>query len=121
MKGVTIIAEHVVKNGGDGAWLVVSLLAGIGVLLLLGMFGLFLKECRNSYFDHSDWAIVLIVPLAVLCFGFMCAGAAKNFADDSTHMEYTVKLDERASYLEFTERYEVLEEEDGAYRVRERE
>ena len=121
MKGVTIIAEHVVKNGGDGAWLAVALFAGFGVLLLSVMFGLFLKECRNSYVDPYDWVVVLIVPLAILCFGFMCAGAAKNFSDDSTHMEYTVKLDESASYLEFTERYEVLKEEDGVYRVRERE
>ncbi len=120
MKGVTIIAEHVVKNGGDGAWLARALFAGFGVLLLLGMFGLFLKDCHDSYFDIYDWGVVLIALLAILCFGFMCAGAAKNFADDSTHMEYTVKLDERASYLEFTERYEVLEEEDGVCRVRER-
>lgn len=121
MKGVTVVAEHVVKNGGESGWLAVAFLAGFGTILLLGMLGFFLKDCHESYFDIFDWGVALSALLAILCFGFMCAGAAKNFADDSTHMEYTVKLDERASYLEFTERYEVLEEEDGVYRVRERE
>ena len=127
MNGVTVIAERVVPD--YVGWLVLAVLFGAVALLPLGVVIWWLKGCFDTlmwggpwacYRSH-DWPVVIFASLLVLICVGLCVISAKRYADRPTHTEYTVKLDESASYLEFTERYEVLSEEDGIYRVREKE
>lgn len=115
MKGVTVIAERVVPD--YVGWLVLAVLFGAVALLPLGAL-----IWRPKVGDGNlGWPEVIFASLIVLICVGSCVISAKRYADRPTHTEYTVKLDESASYLEFTERYEVLSEEDGVYRVREKE
>lgn len=123
MNGVTVIAEHTVKNVSGDYYL---------LLIFCGLFAIELGALticaiREMIDDHrnggpvcADVILAIIFVCSCLFFSFGFVAFATEIAKGGTHTEYTITLDESASYLEFTEKYEVLSEEDGVYRVREK-
>ncbi len=123
MEGLTIISASEVANAN---WF----LAFIGVFgLLFSMFGLI----TIAYVDYlmikksipfclrMDWWWVLITIMTV-ALAIVSSYAIQITLNPSTHIEYTVQLDKDLRYLDFTQKYEVLsEEENGLYIIREKE
>lgn len=120
MDGVTIIAEHVVEDYGAECS-VSAVCCGAGALVMLVFLIRWVKDCLDIGFSYQDVAVTAVISLMFLACCYLCVVFARQAVDDSTHVEYTVTLDESVNYLEFAERYEVLEDEDGIYRVREKE
>lgn len=123
MNGVTVIAEHTVKNA-SGDYYLFLIFCGLFAIAFaaLTIWGIreMIDDHRNGGSVCADVIIAIISTCSCLffCFGFVAFAA--EIAKGGTHTEYTVTLDESASYLEITEKYEVLSEEDGVYRVREK-
>lgn len=109
MEGIEILAVGQIGVGSSFNWLM-AIIAG----LILGAiaFGLGLS------YDNSTIAIVIGLFAAIL------AGVLIGFADGiPTHYmpTYKVVIFDEVSMNEFTERYEILEQEGKIYTVKERE
>lgn len=123
MNGVTVIAEHTVKNA-SGDYYLFLIFCGLFAIAFaaLTIWGIreMIDDHRNGGPVCTDVIFAIIFVCSCLFFSFGFVAFSTEIVKGGTHTEYTVTLDESASYLEFTEKYEVLSEEDGVYRVREK-
>ncbi len=104
MDGVTILAEHTVSNFSVGAVAIAAAFTIFGALLLW-----------TAHIDDGFISWFFGVALVIDAFFFwiiVCCSATTSYT------EYTVTIDDSASYNEFTKTYEVVSEEDGIYRVK---
>ena len=75
---------------------------------------------KDKFFDS-----VFIVPLFIMCLaGFICVGVGidgcLSYLRHDEHIEYTVIIGDNCKYKEFVEKYEIISEEDGIYRIKEK-
>ena len=116
MTGVTVIAEHTVKNSDKAGALLTCVIAAFVVIASVCIVAISIQDYKKVGGCGNIIFACFFSAIAILDF-LLCSFAIKDLFDNSTHTEYTVILDESASYLEFKEKYKVLSEEDGVYRV----
>lgn len=107
MEGVTILSTTTVAIG-------IPLWVGILIALLVGvLWGLIM-------FGISDEPILGVISGALaailITIAFVVTGSFSN--QEETH--YKVILDDSVQYVEFTEKYEVIDQEGEIYTIRER-
>lgn len=116
MNGITIIEEHLCRQMSLPA-----LILGGCVITLMCIAFLFL--CWFLWKTLSDTKIEKILCLLwstliiVMCIVFWCS-CINTY--NTTHIEYTVTIDDTVSFHEFYERYEIISENNGEYRIKER-
>ena len=106
MEGVTILSTGTAMLGISWGW-----------AIILALF-VFVVMYAISPFDDDDfnWRIGFATFVSVLTFVILAI-----FAVDTTEVaEYKVTIDDSVSYVEFMEKYEVIDQEGEIYTVRER-
>lgn len=112
MSGITIVAEHLCRQVEMGE------LLGIGIFItLLCVGGLFLYRSlyRQSKDKFTKRFIKICSVVVVLLYIFLTAHQINSY--NTTHMEYTITVDDSVGFNEFNERYEILSVEGDRYRV----
>ena len=108
MEGVTILSAGIATLGVS--W-------GIAILVAIGTFILYLAIDPFDFEDEWGWRSGMALILALVVFGlfsWLCV--------DTTEVpEYKVTIDETVSFVEFNEKYEVIDQEGEIYTIRERE
>jgi hypothetical protein len=106
MEGVTILSTGTAILG-------ISWLAAI--LLSLFMFAIIyiINPCED---DGIGWRIGCAIFASILSFIVL----AVSSVDTTEVTEYKVTIDDSVSYIEFTEKYEVINQEGEIYTVREK-
>lgn len=112
MEGVTILNTIEVMASTWGFSIVGLIIAILTLFILIGtIFSIIKNEVFITYF---------LSPFVV--FGFvistMCFSSANEYFD---HYEYQVIIDDSVSLVEFTEKYEILDQEGLIYTVKEKE
>lgn len=131
MSGLHIITEHIVNNGNKTDIIPAIFFFFVAFTMILGVVAVSIIAFewlidKNKDIDDILVSICLILmgfALIIMCVFFVRIGLEffECALDKTTHMEYTVTIDEELNYLEFTERYEILSEENEIYRIREKE
>ncbi len=117
MNGVEILSQTNIYEI-DGYWWIMAVIVGVGVINGL-VFAI--KEWIDCGFD---WAVLLIFTLcstAGVVLGILGFGWSVHETDTVDYIEYKVIISEDVSFVEFTNKYEVLDQEGQIYTVRERE
>lgn len=121
MDGVWIININHGRHGGDiKTYLVGGALIGclIGILALLLIY--FRDMCYHKNFAHfmKDDFVVKITLIAVFALYGISIGAAVR--PDTVEKTYDVMIGDNVSFNDFTEQYEIIEQNGNIYTVKER-
>lgn len=108
MNGVTIIAEHLCREIELDAFLTLGIFYTI-LCMACCIFLIFVYKPTVTKFNIIFCVIICIVCGAVWCI----MGNRYN----TTHMEYTVIIDESVSFIDFVNRYEIVGSDYPEYRV----
>lgn len=113
MEGITILSEHLCR--------VVELrqLIGTGILItLICVGGLFIYKWMYEYSNKDKQTKTLYFACStVLLIANILFWIAQIYNYNTTHMEYTVTVDDNVSFNDFYERYEIVSIDGSAYRV----
>lgn len=105
MEGVTILSTATVMLGISWGW---AILLALLVLVIIYAF--------DPLGEGFGWRIGFASFMFVLAF----IGLAVLAVDTTEVTEYKVTIDDSVKYVEFTEKYEVIDQEGEIYTVRER-
>ena len=112
MDGITIIAEHICRVIGFGE------LIGTGILVtLLICGGLFLYRFVHKTSTRKETKKITIVCSVLLIAMYIWFWAFQIDKYNTTHMEYTVTVDDSVSFNDFHKRYEIVSINGNEYRV----
>ena len=114
MSGITILSESVRKGAILMPWFGIGL-SLLAIALALCIFWLVLDKCNHT--DRATNVGIAATALVFAAIGF----AIGLFAPREEIKVYKVTIDETVSYLEFTERYKVIEQDGLIYTLEERE
>ena len=107
MEGVTILSTATVTLGLS--W-------GAVVLLALASFVIYYLVDPLGEKEFNGWRIGTAFGMAIISFCIL----AVVCVDTTKVTEYKVTIDDSVQYVEFTEKYEVIDQEGKIYTVRER-
>ena len=108
MEGVTILSATTTTLGIS--W-------GLAIILALIMFAIFLAIDPLDEREFNGWRIGLATVMAILSFGVLAL-----FCVDTTEVaQYKVIIDESVSFVEFNEKYKIIDQEGEIYTIQERE
>ena len=116
MKGITIIEEHLCRTVDTPS------LIGLGIFMTLlcgGVIVFFRWLYKSNSTSQSDkktiWccSVVLIIVYIALWVSLIC-----NY--NTTHIEYTVIIDDSVSFNDFYEKYEIVSVNNDEFRVLEK-
>lgn len=115
MNGVTIIEEHFCREAELG-WIIA---AGIFITLIIGGALLLYRRLYNDSLDKNlkTVAIICSIALVAMYVVFWTVGINKF---NTTHMEYTVVVDDSVSFNDFHAKYEIISANGNEYRVAEK-
>ena len=116
MNGITIIEEHFCRQMS----LPVLIFGGCVITLMcLGLLYCcwFLWKNFTKTKIEKIACLILSTFIIVMCTVFWCTCIN---AYNTTHMEYTVTIDDTVNFNEFYERYEVISKNNDEYRIKER-
>lgn len=105
MEGVTILSTGTAMLGISWGW---AILLALLVFVIIYAF--------DPLGDGFDWRIGFATFMFVLSF----LSLAFLAVDTTEVTEYKVTIDDSVKYVEFTEKYEVIDQEGEIYTVRER-
>ena len=106
MEGVTILSTGTAMLGMPWIWAIIFALIVFVVIYALNPFG----------DDDFGWRIGLATFVSLFGFAILAL-----FVVDTTEVaEYKVTIDDSVKYVEFMEKYEVIDQEGKIYTVRER-
>jgi hypothetical protein len=106
MEGVTILSTATVTLGMPWIWAIL-----LALIVFIVMYAL--NPCDD---DDFGWRIGFSTFVSILGFAILAI-----FAVDTTEVtEYKVTIDDSVKYVEFTEKYEVVDQEGEIYTIRER-
>lgn len=113
MEGLEVIEQIAVVQ--VPASTVICLILGIfSILIPTGVVYYFTKNSNKTFTTEYISGFVYIVLVAVLIF-------SKVLEKPTGEYKYKVRITEDASYVEFTDKYEVItENDDGAYIIKEK-
>ena len=112
MEGVTILNTIEVMASTWG-FSIVGLI--IAILSLLFLIGIIFSIIKNEVFITSFLSMLVVFDVLI---SIMCFSSANEYFD---HYEYQVIIDDSVSLVEFTEKYEILDQEGLIYTVKEKE
>ena len=112
MNGVTILEEHLCRVLSLGAFIGTTVFC-----LLMCCAGIFIiwRICDKESMKKTN-----TIGTVVLCIVFIVFVAVQLSSYNDTHMEYTINVDDSASFNQVYDKYEVLSESDNIYRVKEK-
>lgn len=111
MSGVTILATSTVLLGIP--WYII-LIIGIGFWLI----STFILSIVLEDVVYNEWKIIVGTTIGTLVFCLFLAFASGETKEQT---QYKVILDDTVNYKEFTEKYEVIDQEGQIYTIIERE
>ena len=116
MEGVEILATEQIATDTTSNWTVSFIVAGI-ILFVSIVIGL-IRAGLNA--DGADAAAPILIGCVLSVVGFTMTGivTTKPIAYET---RYTVTISEDVSFVEFNEKYEILEQNGLLYTVREKE
>ena len=119
MTGVEILTTEEVAIEFGMNW---GMFFGFGLLFTLGFAFLIwcaLCDCQPGAVEFTISIVLglLIGPL----FGIIIGAAENNAVPIAYETQYKVTIDESVSMVEFNEKYEIIDQEDKIYTIRERE
>lgn len=117
MDGITIIEEHLCRVVEFGEFI------GFGIFItyicaMALLFYIWSYKCCNLDKTNKIVTIVCSILLIVINVGFWVFQTHKY---NTTHMEYTVIVDDSVSFNDFHEKYEIVSVNGNEYRVVEKE
>ena len=112
MKGITILNEFIYTGEILAPWF------GIGIIaFIIGLFGLIFCPAFIKPRQHQRLLTVLITSFAIsLFFGIFIAA----FAPRKEETRYQVIIDDSVNFNEFSERYEIIDQEGLIYTITEK-
>ena len=108
MEGVTILAQEAVRDFDYGLC--------IGATLAFAMLFLFITVLTFDINSVGGTVIAVIISIAI---GFGGGFISGRFANDPIP-QYKVTISEEVSMVEFYEKYEIIDQEDMIFTVREK-
>ena len=102
MEGVKILSEEMIRDLTNGelaivaAWTVISLIV-ISILIRK------MKPTKQALIAGGLFAVLMLCVLGIICYN----------AYNDIHTEYTVQVDDSASFNEFMETYKIIKEKDN--------
>ena len=112
MEGVTILNTIEVMECTWG-FSIVGLI--IAILSLLFLIGIIFSIIKNEVIITSFLSLFVVFGVVI---STMCFGSVNEYFD---HYKYQVIVDDSVSLIEFTEKYEILDQEGLIYTVKEKE
>lgn len=111
MQGVTILSETVVSP---------CIVAGIFILICSIVAVLFMVACIVYMIKYGE-LFPMIIP-AIVCLLAACAFGYVSISElnKQPYTKYKVTVDDSVSFKEFTDKYEILNQDGLVYEVRER-
>ena len=109
MEGVTILNEFVVNNA---PWGFLPLVAGIAIAAVCLVYAI------SCYVDREGGLGTMFMLLALIGCVFISIGTTVLSVPAETH--YQVVVDDSVSFIEFTNKYEILDKDGQIYVVVER-
>ena len=107
MEGITILSATTTTLGIT--W-------GLAIVLALIVFAIFLLFDPLDEKEFSVWRIGCAIMVAIFSFSILAL-----FCVDTTEVaQYKVLIDETVSFVEFNEKFEVVDQEGEIYTIRER-
>ena len=114
MKGITIIEEHLCRVVDTpsliGLGIAVTLLCG-GIIALYGWLYKSDTISKSSKIMIRCCSVVVVIVYVALWAVLICKY-------NTTHMEYTVTIDDSVSFNDFYEKYEIVSVDGDRYRVK---
>lgn len=117
MNGVEILSSETVYTTEMCEWL---LLAFVVAGLLVGLI-IFIADWIDSGFDAGGIFLVIACTLVGLFLGAIGLVVSIHETDTVDHIEYKVTVSEEVNFVEFIDKYEIIEQEGKIFTVRERE
>lgn len=116
MNGITIIEEHFCRQVSLQELIVLGCLI---TLLCVGALFVYWFVWKNSVKTKGLKICILTCSMLIVvtCIASWCF---QINAYNTTHMEYTVTIDDTVGFNEFHEKYEIVSENDDEYRIKER-
>ena len=118
MNGVTILEEHLCRLLSLGAFIGTTvfclLMCCTGILIIQWIYKKD-KSCNKESIKYSSTAATVII-----CIVFVGFIILQLLSYNDTHIEYTIKVDDSASFNQVYDKYEILSESDNIYRVKEK-
>ena len=109
MEGITILSTATVTLGIS--W-------GAAILIAIGAFAfIYFIFCLTTVDELIEYLYAAIVAVFVTAIGLIPVWAS---IDTTEVTEYKVTIDDSVKYVEFTEKYEVIDQEGEIYTVREK-
>ena len=116
MNGITIIEEHFCRQISLQGLIISGILITLMFIGLLFCCWLMWKICIRTKGEKIA-CLICAISIIVACVVFW---RFQINTYNTTHMEYTVTIDDTVSFHEFYERYEIISENNGEYRIKER-
>ena len=115
MNGVTIIEEHFCREAELGGLIA----AGIFITLMIGGALLLYRSLYNDSLDKKLKTAAIICSIALVAMFVVCWTVIIN-KFNTTHLEYTVIVDDSVSFNDFHAKYEIISTNGNEYRVAEK-
>jgi hypothetical protein len=115
MNGLTFLSEQLVtENIYLPGWSFSGLVAAIGFLFVLIILITTIDDIDLGLFIIGSFVAIIMICYSIV--SFRTANVEEKF-----HYEYKVLIDDSVSFIEFNEKYEVVNQEGTIYTVIERE
>lgn len=115
MNGVTIIKEHLCRVIGLSDLISVGLIV---TAMFVGILMLYRWIFKNNIYD-KDTKVLTTVCSIVIVILLALSWVTLISQYNTTHLEYTVKVDDSVGFNEFFDRYEIVSVDGDEYRVKE--
>ena len=112
MNGVTIIVEHLCRVIGLSDLISVGLIVTAMFVGILMLFRWIYKNDKDTKTSATIGSIIIVILLAL-------SWIALISQYNTTHLEYTVEVDDTVGFNEFFDRYELVSVDGNEYRVKE--
>ncbi len=117
MTGVEILSQNIVYVKGYHSWLITMFVC---VGLIIGLIMCVVDWCQYGFScDTLAMSVLIVILCAVL--GVFAAGICRYNTDEVDHIEYKVTIDDSVSMNDFLSKYEIIDQEDKIFTVKERE
>ena len=117
MTGVEVLSQNTIYETGVYSWIVI-LCISLGFVFSLIMT---IIDWCNYGFDVRDIGWIFVITVSCTLLGMFCTALTEHDTNVIDYIEYKVTISEEVNFIEFTDKYEILDQEGKIYTVRERE
>ena len=117
MTGVEVLNQNTIYETDVYSWIIiVCVVIGFVLSLILTII-----DWCNYGFDGRDIGLSLVLIACCTLFGLFLTILTEHDTNVIDYIEYKVTVSEEVNFIEFTDKYEILDQEGKIYTVRERE